>query len=361
MQLPSYDELPAAQRGGRSGWGIFGAGDSVGLINLQTPERVAAAAQEVRRGAVFPLSAEVRLFDPPMFGRRLPVHRVLTAPDDPGLDDQLDDFNPQSSSQWDSLGHVPYATDAFYNGATKDDVIHGGRNTIDHWARRGIAGRGILLDVAQVIGSAAAGYDPGAAVALTVDDLERCRAEAGVEYQPGDVLLLHTGFGAWYLRQGSPGRRRAADERTLTAAGLEHTEAMARYLWDSHVCAIVSDNPSVEVWPPDWSPRAPVWIPAPHADRPVRDGAGRALVAGRHRQRLPGRRPLHDALHQRAAARRRRHQLTAQRPGHQVNNARPPDGAGNPQRCPVRRRYVRLALVRDSGPSRGGGSARSSR
>ena len=99
MQLPSYDELPAAQRGGRSGWGIFGAGDSVGLINLQTPERVAAAAQEVRRGAVFPLSAEVRLFDPPMFGRRLPVHRVLTAPDDPGLDDQLDDFNPQSSSQ----------------------------------------------------------------------------------------------------------------------------------------------------------------------------------------------------------------------------------------------------------------------
>ena len=28
---------------------------------------------------------------------------------------------------------------------------------------------------------------------------------------------------------------------------------MARYLWDSHVSAVVSDSPSVEVWPPDWS------------------------------------------------------------------------------------------------------------
>ena len=26
---------------------------------------------------------------------------------------------------------------------------------------------------------------------------------------------------------------------------------MARYLWDAHVSAVVSDNPSVEVWPAD--------------------------------------------------------------------------------------------------------------
>jgi len=123
MPLPRYDDLPPAPRGGRLGWGLFGAGDNAGLLNLQTPERVAAAAAEIQRGVVFPLSAEVRLFDPPMFGRRRAVHRVLTTPEDPGLDDELDSFNPQSSSQWDSLGHVPYATDAFYNGATKDDLV----------------------------------------------------------------------------------------------------------------------------------------------------------------------------------------------------------------------------------------------
>jgi hypothetical protein len=32
--MPAYDELPAAPRGGRSGWGVFGTSDSVGLLNL---------------------------------------------------------------------------------------------------------------------------------------------------------------------------------------------------------------------------------------------------------------------------------------------------------------------------------------
>jgi kynurenine formamidase len=199
---------------------------------------------------VFPLSAEVRHFDPPMFGRQRPEHRVLSTPGDPGFDDELIRFNPQSSSQWDSLGHVPYGRDAFYNGATRDDILAGGGGTIDHWARRGIAGRGVLLDVEAVLGGA--GYDPGSATELTTADLERCREAAGVDYQPGDVLLLYTGFDRWYLRQDQAGRERAADEQRLTAIGVEHTEDMARYLWDSHISAIASDNPAVEVWPPDW-------------------------------------------------------------------------------------------------------------
>ena len=49
-ELPSYAELPPAPRGGRSAWGLFGEGDNLGLVNLMTPERVAAAARLVRRG-----------------------------------------------------------------------------------------------------------------------------------------------------------------------------------------------------------------------------------------------------------------------------------------------------------------------
>src|SRR4029077_9390040 len=44
-ELPDYADLPPAPRGGRSGWGLFGAGDNLGLVNLMTPERVAAAAR----------------------------------------------------------------------------------------------------------------------------------------------------------------------------------------------------------------------------------------------------------------------------------------------------------------------------
>ena len=40
VRLPRYDELPAAGRGGRSGWGLFGPDDSDGLLNQQTPESV---------------------------------------------------------------------------------------------------------------------------------------------------------------------------------------------------------------------------------------------------------------------------------------------------------------------------------
>src|SRR2546429_5267335 len=52
-ELPDYADLPPAPNGGRSGWGLFGAGDNLGLVNLMTPERIAAAARLVRRGPIF--------------------------------------------------------------------------------------------------------------------------------------------------------------------------------------------------------------------------------------------------------------------------------------------------------------------
>jgi hypothetical protein len=62
----------------------------------------------------------------------------------------LDDYFPQISSQWDSLAHIAANPDVFYNGASVDDVLLRGANTIDHWARRGIVTRGVLLDVARI-------------------------------------------------------------------------------------------------------------------------------------------------------------------------------------------------------------------
>ena len=253
MELPSYDELPDAPKGGRSGWHVFGADDQVGLMNLQTPDRVAAAAAEIRRGAVFALSAEVRMFDPPLYGRVMPKHRLITVEGDTGFDDALDDFNPQSSSQWDSLAHEGYGRNSFYNNATRDDILAGRRNSISHWARRGIVGRAVVLDVAAIMSD---DYDPGQARSVSVDDLERCRATAGVDYLPGDVLILHTGFAAWYREQDAARRELMTSDKTLTAVGVEHSEAMARYLWDAHVSAVVGDNPAVEVWPPDFSREA---------------------------------------------------------------------------------------------------------
>ncbi len=124
-RLPTYDELPPAPRGGRSGWGVFGKSDSVGLVNLQTPARVADAARLVRTGQVFSLNAPLDALDPPLFRRGALEHTVIGDGRVAAFDDKLDNYFPQASSQWDSLAHVGYDADQFYNGATADDERQG--------------------------------------------------------------------------------------------------------------------------------------------------------------------------------------------------------------------------------------------
>ena len=252
-ELPRYDDLPAAERGGRSGWGLFGPADSVGLLNLQSDARVLAATGLVKTGKVFSLNAELNALDPPLdTDRTMYRHRVLHQPGPgfPDLDDVLDNFFPQISSQWDSLAHVAYTPGVFYNGATDDDVLTGQRNTIDHWARRGIVGRGVLLDLERSLNASGSSYSPDGSTAFSVADLENARARAGIDFSPGCILLIRTGYLGWYRSQPWDKRKRLAAR--LRAPGIEHTEDMARYLWDNQVMAVASDTFAVEVWPPAW-------------------------------------------------------------------------------------------------------------
>jgi kynurenine formamidase len=247
--LPGYDELPLAPLGGRSGWGAFGRNDQIGLMNLMTHERVVAAAALVRKGAVFPLNAPVDAFEPAIAdGRGIPRHRVLHAKGTIGFDDVHDNFYPQASSQWDSLGHIGYAPDQFYNGATEAQIATGERNTIEHWARRGIVGRAVVLDMVRTAADDGRPYDPGSSTAFGVEDLERARSRTGLGFSPGDILVLHTGFARWYLDQTR--ERRLGVRRENATPGLAHGEEMCRYLWDAHVAAIVTDTYAVEVFPP---------------------------------------------------------------------------------------------------------------
>jgi len=251
MFPPAYADLPAAPDGGRSGWGLFGPDDNVGLFNLQTPDRVCAAARLIRTGEVFALNAPITTPDPPLFARGCPAHTLLGSPTAGGYDDKLDNFYPQASSQWDALAHVGYGPGVFYNGATNADIDAGRRNTIDHWARRGIAGRAVLLDVDALLGGAGAGFDPSETRAITVAELDAARTAAGVEYNGGDILLLHTGYLRWHCDQTGDRRRHLADTASLRSVGIERSEEMAAYLWDNRVVAVAGDNPAIEVWPPD--------------------------------------------------------------------------------------------------------------
>jgi kynurenine formamidase len=252
--VPEYRDLAKGVSGAGSAWGLFGTDDQLGLLNLQTRESVRKALSLPQQGKVFPLSTAVNLFDPPLFpGRTIPRHHVMQKSPH-GFDDVLDNFFPQSSSQWDSLAHVGAAAGSFYGG-TNVDGIRAGRNSIEAWSRRGIVGRGVVLDIATLRGTSEPDPLDDWVVSdwpITVSDLEEARMKAGIDFYPGDVLMLHTGFVDWYALQDRATRLRLM-HRGLRNVGLERSEQMAEYLWNLHVMGVVADNPAVEQWPPDLS------------------------------------------------------------------------------------------------------------
>lgn len=247
--LPDYDELPLIPGlDVRHAWDVFGRDDVLGSINLVTPERIARAAAGVRSGELIPLDLPLDVPDPPLFGRRPYVHHVV-ALNRHEYDDHLDDFHPQGSTQWDALSHVRCREHGFWGGRTADPTAGPVGLGIDQWARHGISGRGILIDVAAHLAAREPDYDPLAPRAVTADELAATLDAAGVEPQEGDIWCVRTGWGPAYLALDRAAREEYA--AAPRATGLRADEAMARFIWDAHPAALCCDNPAVEVVPGD--------------------------------------------------------------------------------------------------------------
>lgn len=258
--LPTYRDLPAVPGNPpKTAWGLFGDDDNVGMVNLQTPDLVVSAARLVRRGVVFSLNWEQHMPDPPLFGRGPLRHTVIREfPVGGNLgDDFLDGFYPQASSQWDGLAHFGDPEHGFWGGISVSELSASRepRLGIDHWARRGIVGRAVMLDVARHLAEEERALDHRATSPIRRQDLEATIERQGVDIMTGDVILIHTGWVEWYERQSIAVREELSDPDRLRASGLEASEEMAEYLFDLHPSAICGDNPGLEAWPPpDWSP-----------------------------------------------------------------------------------------------------------
>lgn len=251
--LPSYRDLPAvAGNPPKTAWGLFGPGDNVGMFNLLTPDVVVAAAQLVRKGAVFAMNWEQEKPNPPLFSRGRVRHTVFReSPVGHHGDDVLDNFYPQASSQWDGLTHVGDFEHGFWGGV-KNAELRGdtSRLGIDHWARRGIAGRAVLFDAASWRASQGRPLDYKATDRITVADLEGMQRAQQLDLRPGDVWIIHTGWVAWYETLSPIERRQLAVTPALKIPGLECSEAMAEWIFDRHPAALCADNPALEAWPP---------------------------------------------------------------------------------------------------------------
>lgn len=227
-----------------SNWGRWGNEDERGTLNLITPERLVAAAGLVRTGKVFDLGIPFDANGPqPGGGRINPVHLMSQTGDTqvfPGGFRYADDyiFMPlQGASQWDALAHV-YYDDHLYNGFPARDVTVVGaeRCSIDRIAK-GVAGRGVLLDIARLRG--VDWLEAGAVI--TPDDLEAAERAQGVQVGGGDILLFRTGWRRFFLESGSP------DEFMAGEPGLG--QDCCEWLHEREVAVVCSDNWAIEVLP----------------------------------------------------------------------------------------------------------------
>jgi kynurenine formamidase len=240
ISLPLYRDLP-----GGSASGLFGKDDWYGRLNLLTTERTASAAALVKTGIVCNLNAPVLTWNMPQImgdpHRPQPKHTVLRLGDH--NDDLIDNWNPQSSTQWDHFLHFPDPiSDTYYNGHSYSGI------GMELWADRGIVGRGVLLDVARWRAECGRPLNSWERDFISVSDLEDCASASGASLGVGTILLIRTGWESAYRKLSGTDRARLAHQ-PIAFPGLEPSEEMAAWLWDSGVAAAAADNPTLEAWP----------------------------------------------------------------------------------------------------------------
>jgi hypothetical protein len=244
--VPDYAELPILE-----GLGLPHAWDvldpSLGSLSfIGAAERISGAA-EVQLGEAYALNLPLDFLEPPLFGRSRVGHKVIEVGRNT-LEDVIDEFNPQSGSQWDGLRHVRAREHGFFGGVTDDDVAVA-QLGIQNWARQGITGRGVLLDVDRYLGENGRPSSPFAGGELTVADLIGCARRQGSELRPGDVLCIRTGWLAGY--RSLDARRRRDQDISTRFVGLRADAEMAEFVWDNRLGALAADNPALECAPGD--------------------------------------------------------------------------------------------------------------
>ncbi|MDE1931328.1 MAG: cyclase family protein [Alphaproteobacteria bacterium] len=236
-------------------WGRWGADDELGTLNHTRPEDVAAAARCVRSGRVHSLALPFDSRGPqggktnyPALGRFNPVHVMLRTGTDAHagrLDhrkirasDDMVIMPMQCGTQWDALAHVFYE-DSMWNGYDCRNVTSNGAAKCGiEKAREKMVGRGVLLDIARMIGlpSLPDGF------AIGRDLLDRAESHFGVKVGRGDYLLVRTGHMERKLADGNWDGYSGGDAPGLAFDTLD-------WMQDKQIAAIATDTWGVEVRP----------------------------------------------------------------------------------------------------------------
>lgn len=273
------------QRPEGSTWGDWGDDDELGRINLLGPEKVLQGVREVEAGISFSLSLPLDYPGGTALNQRRHPPKLAPTEDmdgNPGsfynvhqstlkdwgdpryVDVWADDvvtLSLQYSTQWDSLAHAGAEFDAdadgveesvYYNGyragvdlvgPEPDAAGDGGEHLcfahhlgLEHMAYHGVQGRGVLIDLVHHLGHDWRGVDRQA--------LEEIIAADDVVIEPGDMLLLHTGFATKVLEWN---REPDPVKIHMMCTYLDaRDDSLLEWIADSQISALVADNYAVE-------------------------------------------------------------------------------------------------------------------
>ena len=230
-------KVPAESQRCPSKWG---AGDERGSMNHQKPAAVMNAARLIKSGEIIELAHVLGPQMPFSGTRRFDVHTKRTFmnqfSNQRGSNEELVVTElGQVGTQFDGFAHQTHL-DSWYNCfKVSENATRSGFSKLGVEKVGMVMTRGVLLDVAGLKGvdMLPDTYE------ITVQDLQQALQRQGTKLQPGDAILIHTGWGRLY------GKENARYMKTCPGVGV----AAAEWLVRQDPLLVGADNWPVEVSP----------------------------------------------------------------------------------------------------------------
>src|SRR5215813_8813444 len=191
-QAPSWSPPPESARC-PSKWG---AGDERGAVNHMKPQTVLNAVKLIKTGEVVELghvlSASMPVFPGRVFDMQVKRTGIGTLANKLNGNEELVVTElGQVGTQFDGFAHITH-NDVHYNCFKTEDIA-----TRTGFTKLGIQNVGMLMTRGVMIDVAAfKGVDfLGDTYEITVADLEGAIAKQSLTFQPGDAILIHSGWG----------------------------------------------------------------------------------------------------------------------------------------------------------------------
>jgi kynurenine formamidase len=221
-----------------SNWGRWGSDDQLGALNLLSDSSRCRALAAVQFGRLYSLAYPLGAKESPRTPSRNPPWHTTTIDrkrNGTGVADDVLTIHSHIGTHLDALCHY-WGRTGLYNGYAHEEIVSSGAPHLSIDRVPGIVSSAVLIDVSGACpnGREALGWE------VTVDHMTNALSKANKSIEPGDAVLLHTGWGKTFSSDpelynwGSPGIGAAA----------------ADWLAKRDIVLVGADNFAIEAIPP---------------------------------------------------------------------------------------------------------------